>query len=249
MKIGAIVTTPGSGSSSFQTSETDRSPSALLLQIRNFAMPYGVPRCNRVFLRQVGEMRLGCEKPWVPFTAEQTLSAVGFDFRWQAHSRLFRLMPVTIVDAFEGQRGRLSVDILGKIPVARFGGAAADRGEVMRALAEMPWRPFGFIEQRGVDWAITDTGRLRAFYSADEIHAIVNFDVDPDGRVIGASAPDRPRALGKTFTETPWSGQFSEWRFFDQVRVPTRAEVIWRLPEGPFAYWRAQIQEFRVITA
>jgi uncharacterized protein DUF6544 len=243
------VTTPDSLSSSSQTSETAPSASALLQRIRNFAMPYGVPRCNQVFLRQVGEMRLGPDKPWLSFTAEQTLSAVFLDFRWQAHSRMFRFMPTTIIDAFEAQRGSLSVYVLGKFPIARFGGSAVDRGEVMRALAELPWRPFGFVEQTKVNWTIPETGRLRACYSADQIHAIVNFDVDPDGRVIGASAPDRPRAVGKTFVETPWSGLFSEWRFFDQVRVPVRAEVNWRLPEGPFCCWRAQIKEFRVITA
>lgn len=227
---------------------TGGSASTLLARVREFAMPYGSPQCQQVFLRQRGEMRMGPAKPWLPFTAEQTLSAVGLDFRWQARSRMFRWLPATIVDAFEGY-GSLSVHLLDLFPIARFHGAAADKGEAMRAIAEMPWRPFGFVLRPELTWELTETGRLRASYRSGRVHPSVTFDIESDGRVIGASAPDRPRVFGKTVVETPWSGLFEDWKFFEELRVPTWAEANWRLPEGPFTYWRGQITEFRLIKA
>ena len=40
---------------------------------------------------------------------------------------------------------------------------------------------------------------------------------------------------------TPWRGKFSEYKTFDGVRVPTRAEVAWLLRDGPFTYFRGQV--------
>ena len=67
------------------------------------------------------------------------------------------------------------------------------------------------------------------------------------GRVLGASAPDRPRGLGKTFVETPWGGTFAEYKTFDGLSVPTRAEVAWLLPGGPFTYFRGIVSDFCVV--
>jgi hypothetical protein len=47
----------------------------------------------------------------------------------------------------------------------------------------------------------------------------------------------RSRREGKTSVPTPWGGRFSDYRELGGIRVPTRAEVRWELPEGPFTYW------------
>ena len=57
-----------------------------------------------------------------------------------------------VVDRFEGGTGKLIARLLGLIPVARSQGPATDRGEVIRGLAELPWRPFAFRESRLLSW-------------------------------------------------------------------------------------------------
>jgi len=40
---------------------------------------------------------------------------------------------------------------------------------------------------------------------------------------------------------TRWGGELGEYRVLDGMRMPTRGEVYWDLPEGRFAYWRGEI--------
>ena len=177
----------------------------LLERIRNGAMPGGALECKGTWVRQEGEMRLGPDRPWLPFTAEQWFPGNGIDFHW------------------------------------------TDKGEAMRGLAELPWRPFAFRERLGLAWKTTGTNKVRAAFDDGKTQAAVEFEVDDDGHVLGGFAPDRPRGTGKSVIETAWSGVFTNYRMFDGVRVPSTAEASWNLDEGPFTYWRGRVTEFRVI--
>ena len=197
--------------------------------------------------RQEGEMRFAPGRPWLPFRAEQSFPGAGIDFRWQARVRMAPLLRAGVLDCFEGGRGALTARLLGVIPVARSSGPATDKGEAMRGLAELPWRPFVFREMPGLSWTALDLDRLRATYADGQTEAEVEFWVDPEGRVLRGRASDRPRIMGDNVVEIPWSGIFSDYALFDGIRVPTVAEVSWELPEGPFTYWRGRIIDWRLL--
>jgi len=220
----------------------------LLERVRGYAMPDGPVACRGFQLRQTGEIRLAPDKPWLPFQAEQWFDAAGLNFRWTARSRIARVLPVTVVDAFERGHGLLSVRIAGIVPVVRAQGPEVDRGEVLRALAELPWRPTGFSSSSKAPqlaWSSPSPETLRVTFDDGATRCYVGLEVDAEGRVLAAGAPDRPRGLGKTFVTTPWRGTFAEYKTFDGLRVPTRAEVAWFLPEGPFTYFRGTVSDFR----
>ena len=141
----------------------------------------------------------------------------------------------------------LTARIFGLVPVARSRGTATDKGEALRGLAELPWRPFAFREAPFLIWGTVGTDKLRVAFDDGRTKAAIHFEVDGEGHVLGGGASSRPRMVGKSLVETPWSGTFGEYRMFDRVRVPTVAEAIWHLPEGPFTCWRGRIIEFRVL--
>jgi uncharacterized protein DUF6544 len=209
-------------------------------------MPYGLVKLQGVWLRQSGEMRLTPSDPWFPFQAEQTFGPRGLDFRWRAKMKLNRILPATITDSFVFGDGDLSVRLFGLFRVAHYKGPAVDKGEAMRALAEMPWRPFGFTEQQGITWHVSGDGILRATYYWDELRASVAYKIDGAGRVSSITATDRPRVVGQSTIETPWSGTFDAYREFTRVRIPTEAEVVWQLAEGAFPCWRAKVVDYRL---
>jgi hypothetical protein len=222
-------------------------PVDLLERIRHCAMPVGTVECRATWLRQEGEMRFAPGRPWMPFKAEQWFRGDSIEFRWQAWVRMAPLLRARVIDAFEGGRGRLTALVFGLVPVANSRGAATDKGEAMRGLAELPWRPFAFRETPQLRWEITGADKLRATFDDGRTQAAVEFDVDHDGKVCGGGASSRPRTVGKSLVETAWSGAFRDYEMFDNVRVPTIAEVAWHLPEGPFTYWRARVTDFRVL--
>ncbi len=220
---------------------------SLLERVRRFAMPEGADVCRGTWLRQRGEMRLARDGPWMPFEAEQSFEGSGIDFRWQARVRMAPLVRARVVDGFEHGRGALTAKVLGVIPVARSRGPATDVGEALRGVAELPWRPFAFREAPSFTWEAPDPDTLRVTYDDGGTRATLEFEVDGEGRVLGAAASSRPRLVGRAVANTPWSGAFGEYRTFDGLRVPTVAAVTWHLPEGPFTYWRGRVLDFRVL--
>ncbi len=209
-------------------------------------MPDGPLEARRAWLRQEGEMRLDPGRSWLPFRAEQWFTGEGIEFRWQARVRMAPLVSACVLDSFEDGRGLLTARVLGFVRVAHSEGAATDRGEAVRGLAELPWRPFAFRESPCLAWDIQAADKLRATFDDGKTQAWVEFRIDDEGHVLGAFASRRPRMAGKALVETDWSGTFAEYRTFAGVRVPTVAEVTWHLPAGPFTYWRGRILEYRI---
>jgi hypothetical protein len=186
-------------------------------------------------------MRLAPGRPWMRFQAEEWFPGSGIDFRWKAQSRLFR-----VVDSFENSRGMLKVSVFGVVPLAKSTGPATDKGEALRGMAELPWRPFAYRQGPHLSWEAVNANTLRVTFDDGKTRAVAWLDIDEQGHVLGGAAPSRPRIVRKTTVETPWSGIYSEYRQFGKVRVPTVAEVSWQLPEGAFPYWRGRVTDFRV---
>jgi hypothetical protein len=40
---------------------------------------------------------------------------------------------------------------------------------------------------------------------------------------------------------------FSDYAEVGGVRIPTRAEVHWELPDGPFTYWRGRVTALELV--
>jgi len=221
--------------------------SDLLERIKRCAMPHGAPSCKGTWLRQEGEMRFAPDKPWLPFEAEQWFPGNAIEFRWQARVRMAPFLRARVIDAFEGGKGLLTAHVCGFIRVAHAEGPETDLAEALRGLAELPWRPYAFATAPHLRFEELGDSKLRATYDDGRTGASVEFDVDREGHILGGSAASRPRMVGKTLVETPWSGSYGEYREFDGIRVPTTAEASWDLPEGKFTYWRGRVMEFRIM--
>jgi hypothetical protein len=216
------------------------SAEGLLERVRRFAMPQGDVEPYDIRFSQQGEMRLAPSAPWRPFRAQQWMSGSSIDFRWRAWVRMAPFAPVLVVDSFASGAGALSAAAFGLLPLADGRGRHFDRGEAMRGLAELPWRPFAFGRLANVTWEAAGESGLRATFDDGATRASVELEVGREGRVVGGSAI-RPHAEGRTTVDTKWSGSFGDYRSFGRIRIPTSAEVAWLLPEGPFTYWRGRV--------
>jgi hypothetical protein len=216
----------------------DSRTSALLGRVRRYALPNPLRGdIAGVILRQRGAIRLGPNRKWLPFEAEQRIGARQLRFAWDARVRMFPVVPVRVHDAYEDGRGRLDVRLL-RIPLTRASGPEVDEGELLRYLAELPWCPPAF-DHPGLDWSAPDDHTLTVA-PRDRPHSRVTFEVDPDGRITRATA-QRPRQAGKTYVRSPWGGVFSDYHDFNDMRLPRLGEGCWYLPEGAFTYFRGEI--------
>ncbi|MGH3426141.1 MAG: DUF6544 family protein, partial [Mycobacteriales bacterium] len=141
----------------------------------------------------------------------------------------------------------LKVSAFRIVPIVRSSGAETNKGEALRGLSELPWRPYAFRDLPCLTWEAIGGGKLSATFHDGQTEVKATFDVGADGSVLGGVA-DRARIVGKTSVTTRWSGAFAEYKTFGGVWIPTRAEATWQLPEGPFTYWRGRVIEFRVLS-
>ncbi|MEZ4503237.1 MAG: DUF6544 family protein [Dehalococcoidia bacterium] len=214
---------------------------AMLERMTAFAFPGGRIEARGVLLRQRGQMWRERGGAAMPFEATQYLDATRPQFRWSARFHLAKVVPLSVIDAYEGGRGRLDVRVAG-LRVARAEGPETDEGELLRYLSELPWCPFA-MSHPAIEWASVEgePGRLRATLRDGRIGASVVFTVGGDGAVSRVEAAMRPRQVGKRFEPTPWWGEFGGYSDLGGMRVPTRASVFWGLAGGPFEYFRCEV--------
>jgi hypothetical protein len=74
----------------------------------------------------------------------------------------------------------------------------------------------------------------------------VRLEFDESGDIVRCRAEARQRDVEGGSAPTPWGGDLSDYRTLQGIRMPTRAEVYWELPNTRFVYWRGQITAVRV---
>ncbi len=218
-------------------------PASLLARLRQFCLPGGEEAArsvNAVRISELGEMRMSPEARWIPFTAEQTIEARRSGFRWQARLSSGRLTAVTVTDAYENGHGYLTVKAAGLVPLKKITGADADRGELQRYLASTVFCPPALLNHPSLEWDAVRPLNLRVRDRNDPTGATVDLEITAEGRPVTCRA-ERPRLAGRHSVLTPWWGSYLEFREWEGLRVASRLEVSWQLPEGPFTYFRSEL--------
>jgi hypothetical protein len=106
--------------------------------------------------------------------------------------------------------------------------------------------PHAMNANRELEWREVDSDAVEVSAPVGPSRASVRLRFDDAGDIVAAFA-DRPRLEGKQFVERPWLGLFSDYVELGGVRVPTRAEVRWELPDRHFTYWRGRIEGLEVL--
>lgn len=223
--------------------------SALLTRLRGFCFPGGEDAARlirSVRTTQHGEMRMSPEARWIPFSAGEFTDATSSNFHWDARLDPSKLTSPTVTDAYEQGRGRLVVKIGGFVPLRKITGPDADRGELQRYLSSIAFCPAILLNHVSLECRPVGPTTLRLRDLEDTTGATVDFEISGNGEPIVCRA-DRPRVVGKQAILTPWSGTCSEFREWEGLRVATRLEVHWNLPEGAFTYYRSKIKSFSAI--
>jgi hypothetical protein len=209
------------------------------------AVSPGEPLPYTVQVGQVGVMRLKPGGRELRFTAVEAFSVAEVAFIWQARFPLLPLLSLHVVDRYAGGEGLLEARLLG-IPVMRQRGQATAEGEAIRYLAELPWVPHAIVANHQLDWRELDPATLEVSTLVGTNRVAVRLLFDEAGDIVGSSA-DRHYTVASPPVPTPWAGVFFDYKNIGGVRVPTRAEVHWELPDGPFTYWRGTVTSLEAL--
>jgi len=229
--------------------ELGHASDALLARLRAFCFPGG-ENCARsvsaVRTKEEGEMRASPGARWIPFRADQLIEARKSSFRWEARYQGGRMGWITVTDAYEKGHGRLVVKLGGVIPAERVRGPEVDKGELQRYLASFVLCPSILLNHPSLGWRALGPHSLRVHDRTGPTDATVDVDINEEGCPIACRA-DRPRTVGKQSVLTPWSASGAEFKEWEGLRAPSRLEVSWGLPEGPFTYYRSEVVSFQAM--
>ena len=198
-----------------------------------------------VELTQTGRMKAKLDGPsWMAFTARQTLSTQHCGFDWRA--KFGRLGLLAARDALVAGEGCFELTALGLIPLARAKPSSElIRGELMRYLAELAWAPGALLGNSSLRWRTNGSDQLVVAAGAEDTLVEVTLDLDADGRIASAFAPDRPRSVGAGFVPTPWRGRFFDYRRHEGQWLPFAGEVAWVIDGQDVVYWQGRLTQWR----
>jgi hypothetical protein len=227
--------------------EAPCSTESLLERFREFCFPggrQGAARVHAVRIAEKGEMRTSPQARWIPFTAEETISAIESDFCWSAHLNIAKVLPVTVVDAYQQHHGRLLAKV-GPLTTQSVAGPDADRGEVQRYLASIIYCPAMLLNHRSLEWTAAGPLSLLLRDREDTTGATVEIEISENGKPLACRAY-RPRLVGKHTILTPWMARCSNFREHEGMRVACGVEASW-LVDGWFPYFRSEITWLDVV--
>jgi hypothetical protein len=197
-------------------------------------------RIRTVHTTQRGEMRSSPHARWIPFTAEEVAATTHSSFCWTARMDSGKINSATVIDAFDRGHGRLIVKAAGVVPVKRMSGPELDQGELQRYLASVSLCPAMLLNHASLECVPNDDSSFQLRDREDTTGAVVQVSINHTGEMTEIRA-ERLRIAGKNFILTAWSASCSDFSEWEGMRVPSRIQVTWHLPEGPFTYFRGEI--------
>lgn len=200
----------------------------------------GQPRACTVRLRQRGELRTQASGPWMAATATQFFTVQPPAFLWQVETGFYGVLPVSGRDRLRHGRGEMEIKAASLLSVVNARGDTIDQGTLLRFLGELVWFPSAALAPY-LEWEAIDDRSARATMRQGAASVSATFEFNPSGQFVRLSAH---RYLGGEADAalTPWTVTAHAWARWQGIEVPSRGEVTWELPAGPFTYYRWQIE-------
>ena len=177
---------------------------------------------------------------WMEFEARTVYDRQPFAFRWRANIRVIPGVWVVAEDGHDGSTGWGGSKMWGVVPMGGLKGPEVFKMQFVRSLAELPWMPQFVLALPDLTWSDTSDTSFQVSATVAGQEFAVTFELDGDGEITRANST-RPYEVSEGFVEVPWRCEFSDYRSFGDVRIPTSAVATYEKSDGDWTYWRAGI--------
>lgn len=201
----------------------------------------GKPRVHTVRLKQRGLMRTSPTQGFMPAQAEQYFNVDEPGFVWRVRVTMLGFIPVSGRDRYAQGKGHMLIKAAALLPVVDATGDKIDQGSLLRFLGELVWFPSAALSSY-IKWEPVSAASARATMSYGGVSASAVFSFDEQGRFASLTA-ERYLGGGADAALHRWFIPATAWKVFNGVEVPVQGDVIWKLDDGDYDYYRWEITE------
>jgi Family of unknown function (DUF6544) len=192
-----------------------------------------------VRLRQEGEFRMGQDRGWMPFQAQEYYTTDPPGYVWNVTFRMAPLVTVSGRDRYANGRASILMRLLALIAVANDQSSGLNQGAMLRFLNETMWFPAGVLSPH-ITWAARDATSAVATMRYGGLSASATFFFDGRGRLTNMTAERFDNAKKAML---PWSTPISAYDQFAGIRVPVAGAGVWQYEQGEFPYIRLRVTD------
>ena len=194
-------------------------------------------------LEQNGKLKISPKSEnWSAFKASQIISEDKVSFLWDAKINIVPLLYVRVIDSLVDGIGAGRVYLMSVLPIGSDENKLElNSGALYRYLAEAVWHPTALLPQSGVTWESVSEKKAIAHFAKFNISISLAFIFNSNNEIIGVYTKDRYGKFGDKYIKYPWEGHFSDYKEFDGIKIPTKGEVGWHLPNGWWLFWKGNI--------
>jgi hypothetical protein len=204
------------------------------------AVGRGMVRTLRLRQRGTIMLRPGGRR-WLDAEAEQVISFEEPAFVWKVDVTLFPLVSIKGRDLFVDGQGRMEIKALSLMSLVDVSSEdKLNESALQRYLSEIALCPPAALSPH-IQWEAIDGRSARAMMSYGGTSGSVTFHFNDEGEFARVTAM-RYRDVGDD-EPTPWEAKATETGVVDSIRVPTRLEVTWSLPDGSFTWYRFEVSD------
>jgi hypothetical protein len=199
----------------------------------NLVLKEGQPYISSVRMKHDGHFKTGFDKDWINITGEQYATAEKPGFIWKGSTTFFSALDLYIED-----QGRLTVSLLSLVKIMDGKGATYNQGELLRWLGESVLYPTNLLPSERMQWFPIDDHTAKCTFTYKELSLFFICTFNAAGEI---TEMQTRRYMDEKHMET-WVIKVSDYQEMNQVKIPTKFEVLWRLPKGDFSYAKFNIK-------
>jgi len=183
------------------------------------------------------------DRPWIKIKYEQ-YNFVSEPARLAyIYSRMFGVIPFEGRDKYVNGQGNMLGKVLKKITVFDVTGAEMNVSAAVTYLSESLVVPASAL-QPYIRWEAVDQNHARAIFEYKGVKAEGIFTFNDKGEFTKFETDERYMDTGNgTSVKHKWTAEASNYVEKNGIKIPTRLEGIWNLPEGDYVYFDGTLKD------
>jgi len=196
----------------------------------------GKEKTKNFYLKATGQIRADHKADWMQFTSEQ-YNYFKSPFRAFYISAKKWGIPVTGLHLYKDETASMVIKILELFKVVDAKGPEMNQGETVTVLNDMCFMAPGSLISSNIQWEEINQNQVKAIYTNGKITVSALLTFDNDGRLVNFLSYDRfETSDGKKYRNLPWKTPVRQYADFGGFHLPSKADVIYKRPEGDFCY-------------